>query len=178
MEKFKRLKRELIYKGAIIDVYKDYVETPTKTIAEWDFIGHRGAAAVIPITSEGNILMVKQWRNALDRYTLEIPAGGLDSIEESTKECAKRELEEETGYKSINIEFLLSVRTTVAFCNEKIDVYVARDLEPSRQNLDPDEYINVEEYPVEELIQLIYNSEIQDSKSIAAIFGYYNKFCK
>lgn len=177
-ETFKRLKRELVYKGAIIDVYKDYVETPTKTVAEWDFIGHRGAGAVVPVMPDGKILMVKQWRNALDRYTLEIPAGGLLNVQETTKECAKRELEEETGYKSSCIEYLLSVRTEVAFCNEKIDVYVATNLEPSVQNLDPDEYINVEAYTVEELKEMIYAGTLQDSKTVGAVLAYDNKYNK
>lgn len=178
MEQLKRIKRELMYKGSIVDVYKDYIQTPSNTISEWDFIGHKGAAAVIPITVDGNILMVRQWRNALDRQTLEIPAGGLESVEESMKQCARRELEEETGYKSKDLEFLISIRTTIAFCNEKIDIFVARNLEPSRQNLDPDEYIDVEEYSVEELIEKIYDGEIQDSKTISGILAYKDKFVK
>ena len=76
-EVYKRLKRELIHKGAVIDYYKDYVQIPNGNVAEWDFIKHKGAAAVVPVTKEGKILMVRQYRNALDRFTLEIPAGCL-----------------------------------------------------------------------------------------------------
>ena len=176
MEEFKRQKRELLYKGAIIDVYRDYVETPAGTTAEWDFIGHRGAGAVVPVTHDGKILMVRQWRNALDRYTLEVPAGGLYSVQESTRECAKRELEEETGYKSNSLEYLISIRTAVAFCNEKIDIYVATDLEPGVQNLDADEFIRVEEHSIEELKEMIYAGTIQDSKTISALLAYDCKY--
>lgn len=176
-EVYKRLKRELIHKGAVIDYYKDYVQIPNGNVAEWDFIKHKGAAAVVPVTKEGKILMVRQYRNALDRFTLEIPAGGRDSEEEETIVCAARELEEETGYRSENLELLLSLRTTVAFCNEFIDVYVARDLIPSRQHLDEDEYVDVEEHEIDELVQLCYEGVLQDSKTVSAILAYKLKYC-
>lgn len=175
-EEFKRLNRELVYKGSIIDYYKDTVQVPNGNVVKWDFIGHKGAAAVVPVTEEGKILMVRQYRNALDRYTLEVPAGGLNGAEEPTRTAAARELEEETGYRSDNLDFLISIRTTVAFCNEKIDIYVARDLVRSHQHLDEDEFINVEAYTVEELMDMIYDCTIQDSKTICAIMTYAHKY--
>lgn len=178
MEKFERIKRELVYHGAIIDMYKDYVQIPNGNVAEWDFIMHKGAAAALPVTKDGKLLLVRQYRNALDRETVEIPAGGLDNVDEPMIECAARELEEETGYKSDNLEFLISIRTTVAFCNERIDVFVARDLIKSKQNLDEDEYVDVVEYEPKELINMIYDGVIQDSKTVSAILAYYNKYCK
>lgn len=176
-EKYNRIKRELIHKGQIIDLYKDYVEIPNKTVAQWDFIGHKGAAAVVPITKDGKILMVKQYRNAIDRFTIEIPAGGLDSVEEPMQDCAARELEEETGYKSDNLEFLISLRTAVAFCNERIDVFVARDLIETSQNLDEDEFVDVEAYEIEDLCTMIYDGTIQDAKTISSLLAYKNKYC-
>lgn len=175
---FERLKRELVYKGAIIDMYKDYVRTPSGHVAEWDFIGHKGAAAVVPVTEDGKLLMVRQYRNAIDRYTIEIPAGGRDSLEEGTLACASRELEEETGFRSDNLELLIQLKTAVAYCNEFIDVYVARDLIPSRQHLDEDEFINVQAYSLEELCGKIYTGEIQDAKTVAAVMAYYGKYGK
>ena len=79
--------------------------------------------------------MVRQYRNALDRYTLEIPAGALDEVGEPGIECASRELEEETGYRSENLEWLITLRTTVAFCNEKIEVYVAKKFNPFKTDI-------------------------------------------
>ncbi len=175
-EEIKRVKRELIQKGNIIDYYKDHIQLPDGQIRKWDFIKHKGAAAVVAVTKEGKILMVRQYRNALDRYTIELPAGGRDTPEEPTLECASRELEEETGYRSENLEFLLSLKTTVAFCDELIDVYVARDLIPSKQNLDEDEYINVEEYDLDELCQMIFDKKIQDSKTVSGILAYKLKY--
>lgn len=176
-EEFKRLNRELVYHGAIVDFYKDTVQVPNGNIVKWDFIGHKGAAAVIPVMEDGRLLMVKQFRNALDRYTIEIPAGGLNGKDEPTKTAAARELEEETGYRSEYLEWLITIRTTVAFCNEKIDIYVAKDLIKSRQNLDEDEFINVEAYSVEELCQMIFEGRIEDSKTIAAVMSYKAKYC-
>ena len=178
MEKYERLDRTLVYKGVIIDFYQDTVKVPNGNVVKWDFIGHKGAAAVVAVNEDGKLLMVRQYRNALDRETLEIPAGALDSAEEPTHVAAARELEEETGFKAGKLELLIKLRTTVAFCNEKIDVYLATDLQPSKQNLDDDEFINVELHDIDELVQMIYDCKIEDSKTVAALMAYKNKFCR
>lgn len=176
-ERIKRIKRELKYTGSIVDVYADCIEMPDGTTESWDYIEHRkGAAAVVPVTADGKILMVHQYRNALDRDTIEIPAGARDSVTEDTKDCAMRELEEETGYKSNHLTKLLSLKTTVAFCNELVDVYLAADLEPGVQKLDPAEYINIRAYEPEELLRLIYAGTIQDAKTVAGILAYCYKY--
>lgn len=177
MDKFERLDRKLIAKGTIVDYYHDIVRVPNGNVVTWDFIWNKGAAAVVPVREDGKIIMVKQYRNAIDRNTIEIPAGGLNFPGEPTKDAAARELEEETGFKSKDLEFLISIKTTVAFCNENIDIYVAKNLIPSKQNLDEDEFINVEAYTVEELCELIYAGKIEDSKTVSAIMSYKNKYC-
>ncbi|GFH93140.1 MAG: NUDIX hydrolase [Lachnospiraceae bacterium] len=177
-EEFRRLNRELMYHGTIVDFYKDTIEVPNGNVVEWDFIGHKGAAAVLPVREDGKLLMVRQYRNALDRYTLEIPAGGLNGADEPTRDAAGRELEEETGYRSDDLEWLITIRTTVAFCNEKIDIYVAKNLIKSHQHLDEDEFINVEAYSVEELSRMILEGKIEDSKTISAIMSYKDKYCR
>lgn len=176
MEKYERIDRELIHKGAIIDYYQDTIKVPNGNIAKWDYIKHKGAAAVVAVKDDGKLLMVRQFRNALDRETLEIPAGGLNSVDEPTDIAAARELEEEAGYMAGKLELLISIRTTVAFCDEKIDVYLATDLKRSRQHLDEDEYLDVETYTIEELIQMVYDCKIQDGKTVAALLAYYNKY--
>ena len=171
MEATIRLKRELAYTGTILKVYRDRVIA--NGIEEtYDYIHHDGAAAVLPVTKEGKILMVRQYRNALDRFTLEIPAGKLDDPKEPKIECADRELEEETGYRSENLEYLMTINTTVAFCDECIGVYIARDLIPSKQHLDEDECIEVEEWDVKDLLKLIYSGKMTDGKTVAAILAY------
>ncbi len=178
MEEFKRLERTLVAHGAIIDYYQDTMQVPNGNIVKWDFIGHKGAAAVLPVDGQGRIIMVRQYRNALDRYTLEIPAGGLQSVDEPTRDAAARELSEETGYEAKELELLLTIRTTVAFCNERIDIYVAHHLIPGSQHLDEDEYVQVNAYTVEELTEMIYSGKIQDSKTVAAIMAYKDKYLR
>lgn len=175
-DEVRRIGRELVYEGAILNVYKDHMEFANGNTADWDYIHHDGAAAVVPVLDDGRILMVSQYRNALERYTLEIPAGKLDAPNEPGLECSRRELEEETGYKSDNLEWLITLRTTVAFCNEKIEVYVARDLVPTHQHLDDDEYVDVKAYTVEELKEMIFTGKIEDSKTVAAILAYESKY--
>ena len=150
-ENVKRTGRELVYQGAILNVYKDHMEFANGNAADWDFIHHDGAAAVVPVLPDGRILMVSQYRNALERMTLEIPAGKLDDPDEPGISCASRELEEETGYRCEHLEHLLTLRTTVAFCDEKIEIYLARDLKKTGQHLDEDEFINVGAYTIDEL---------------------------
>ena len=176
MEKYERIGRELIHKGAIIDYYQDTIKVPNGNIAKWDYIKHKGAAAVVAVKDDGKLLMVRQYRNALDRETLEIPAGGLNSVDEPTDIAAARELEEEAGYTAGKLELLISIRTTVAFCDEKIDVYLATDLKRSSQHLDEDEFLDVETYSIEELVQMVYDCKIQDGKTVAALLAYYNKY--
>lgn len=174
-QQVKRVKRELLRKGAILDIYTDTMELPNGKTEEWDFISHRkGAAAVVPVREDGKILMVRQYRNAIERMTLEIPAGSRDSVTEDTRVCAVRELEEETGYCSDNLTKILSLKTTVAFCDEFIDVYLAKDLKPGKQHLDEGEFIDVEAYDVEELCEMIYAGKMQDAKTVSGILAYKN----
>lgn len=172
-----RTDRQLRYTGTILKIYEDTVIANGHE-AHWDYIHHDGAAAIVPVTDEGKLLMVRQYRNALDRETLEIPAGKLDTPDEPKIECARRELEEETGFRCENLEYLMTLNTTVAFCDEAIDVFVARDLIPSHQHLDDDEVIYVEEWELADLQRLIYSGTMTDSKTVAAIMAYAQKYGK
>lgn len=177
MEEIKRIKRELVAKGAIIDYYQDTMQIPNGNVVKWDLIDHKGAAAVVAVREDGKLLMVRQYRNALERETIEIPAGGLNGREEPTDVAAMRELMEETGYSCDKVELLNTIYTTVAFCNEKIDIYLARGLKnPGDQHLDEDEYVNVEAYSIDELKQMIFDRRIQDSKTICGILTYAAKY--
>lgn len=173
MEKFNRKDRKLIKKGHIFEYYEDRLELPDGKEVSYDFISHKGAAAILPVDENGNIIMVRQYRNSIDRFTLEIPAGGLNAGED-TKTAAARELEEETGYRSDKVEHLLDLYTTVAYCNEKIGIYYTKDLQPSKQHLDEDEYVEIERHSLKELIAMIYRGEIMDAKTIAALLAYQN----
>jgi ADP-ribose pyrophosphatase len=171
---YKRLKRELMYQGVIVGFYKDTMQIPDGTIHEWDFMKHPGAAAVVPVDSDGNILMVRQYRNTMERYTLELPAGGKNP-DEDFETCALRELEEETGFKAGHHELLNSIFTTVALMDERIDIYLATDLIKTHQSLDEDEFLGVERHSLDELVDLIYAGKIQDSKTICGLMTYKSK---
>lgn len=171
MSQYKRLKRDLVHQGRIIDLYNDTIEIEGGKLTNFDFILHKGAAAMIPVDDEGNILMVRQYRNAIDQYTLEIPAGGLN-LGEDNRTCAIRECEEETGYKAGEVFHLIDLYTTVAFSNEKIGIYYTTGITPTSQNLDEDEFVTAEHHSVEALTQMILEGKIVDAKTIAGILAY------
>lgn len=175
MGNFKRLERTLSYEGKILKVYTDRVEV-NGIESNWDYVHHNGGAAVVPITEKGTILMVRQYRNALDRFTLEIPAGAFDSSAETGAECVARELEEETGYIANSIEWLVTTHSWAAFTNEKVEIFVATDLIPSVQKFDDEEDIELAEYTLTELKEMIFQGEITDSKTVAGILAYALKY--
>ncbi len=167
----KCLSHRLAYEGKILKVYDDLMEVNGRE-THWDLVHHNGAACVLPVTEDGKLLMVRQYRHALSRYTLEIPAGKLDSPDEPMIECARRELEEETGYRAAELTHFLDINTTVAFCDEFIGVFLAKGLTKTHQHLDEDEDINVEAWELSDLLQLIYERKMTDSKTVAAIMAY------
>ncbi len=177
MNPYKRVKRDLVQKGSIIDYYHDTIQINEEKTTTFDFIHHKGASAMVPVDEQGRIVMVRQYRNAVDSYTLEIPAGGLN-IGEDNMTCAIRECEEETGYKAGEVHHLIDVYTTVAFSNEKICIYYTTGITQTKQNLDEDEFVTIEHHSLEELTKLILQGEIKDAKTVAAILAYKEKVSK
>ena len=175
MDQIKRIGRELKYKGKILDFYEDTMQTQDGHIVKWDYLHHNGAAAVVPVDKDGKIYMVSQYRSGCDKMSLEIPAGCLNPGEDR-KTAAARECEEEIGYKCQNIELLLKFYSAFAYCDEYIEIYCATDLIPTKQNLDEDEFLEVQKYDLEDLITMILSGEISDSKTIAAILAYKEKY--
>lgn len=175
----KRLKRELVYPGKVLNFYKDTMELPDGHIEEWDYLEHkRGGACVVPVLEDGRILMIRQYRPAVDRETLELPAGARDrdpvsgQMEDSALTAA-RELREETGYTSDSIVPLIKLRTAVAYCSEFTDVYLAEHLVPAgNQILDEAEEIRIVPCRLEDLLDSIYQGRIQDAKTVAGIMAY------
>ncbi|MCR5776640.1 MAG: NUDIX hydrolase [Lachnospiraceae bacterium] len=177
IENFELLKREELRRSSILTYCNDTYKLPNDSVVVYDMMLHGGASAVVPVMEDGKILMVRQYRPTVERATTEIPAGKRDPGEDFL-EAAKRELEEETGYKAGKMEHLITVITAIAYCNEKIEVYVASDLTKTKQNLDDDEFIEFRSFDIEELAQMIYRGEIQDSKTIAALMAYKNKIAE
>ena len=172
MESIRRVERNLIHHGHIFDYYEDTMETEEGHRHIWDTIVHNGAAAVVAVRDDGKILLVRQYRNPVERMTLEIPAGKRDSKEESTYDCIVRELEEETGYRADEITLLLRFTSAIAYSTEVIDIYLAKGLHYTEAHPDDDEFIDVEAFTTDELKKMIFDCEIMDSKTIAAVMAY------
>lgn len=173
--KLRRVNRTLAFSGAVLDFYKDEVVLPDGKHESWDFLYHKkgGGACVVPVLADGRILMIRQYRPAIDRETLELPAGARDSAGEDASLTARRELEEETGYTCESLTPLLHLKTAVAYCSESTDVYLAEGLVPSgAQHLDEAEEIAYEPHELSELLSLIYDGTIQDAKTVAGILAY------
>ena len=162
------LERREIYKGRIIELSLDRVRLPNGSECELEMIRHPGAAAVVPVDDRGDVLLVRQYRYATSGWLLEVPAGKLDGGE-SPESCAKREVEEETGFRPGRLTPLGWIWTTPGFTDERIWLFLAERLEPSRQDLQRDEVLSVERLPLDEAIGMAARGEIVDAKSICAL---------
>lgn len=172
LEKFKIVEKKKEYEGHIVDFYSYDMEVPNGNRVTWDIIEHKGAAAILPVDKDGRIILVRQYRGAIDDLLLEIPAGGRDSKEEDFKVCAARELEEEIGYRSEHIHHLIDYYSAAAYTSEKIGIYYTEELIPSKQHLDENEFVQIERYTLQELTDMIFSGEITDGKTIAAVMTY------
>lgn len=162
-----KLSSEMKFDGKLIKVTYDVAEVNGKE-AWREVVHHPGASAVVAIDDDGRIIMEKQFRYALNDYLLEIPAGKLDAGEDPLV-CAKRELEEETGIIASEWISLGTIATSPGFCNEVIHLYVAKGLSKGKIHWDEDEYVEVERYTFDELLQRIKDETIKDSKTLSAL---------
>jgi len=170
-----RTDRKLAAAGAVLEFYRDTMILPDGEEQTWDYVHHKkgGGACSVPVLPDGRILLIRQFRPAVDRVTLELPAGAKDSRGEDPMKTAARELEEETGYRPSTMTKLAHILTAVAWCNESTDIYLAEGLEKvSGQHLDEAEEIEICAFPLEELCRRIYAGEIQDAKTVAGIMAY------
>lgn len=166
LKKEKMLHRKTVYEGKMLHVYYDDVEIGGRQ-AWREVVIHPGASAIIPVTDDGQVLLVRQYRYAVEKALLEIPAGKMDKGE-TAEECALRELTEETGYRAGRLVHLGDTLTSPGFCNEVIHLYLADHLTAFHQHLDPDEYLDVVAMPVRTVWQAVRQGEIQDAKTLAA----------
>ncbi len=166
--KEKKLSSELIYKGKIIDVYKDKVVCPNGHESVREYVSHCRASCVMALTDDGKFLVEKQYRYPYDEVIFEFPAGKCDK-EEDPLITAKRELEEETGYLANRIEFLGEIYPSCAYTNEIIYCYFATNLAKTSQYLDENEALEIYEYTLPEINDLIKKGEIKDAKTIACL---------
>ncbi|WP_163654259.1 NUDIX domain-containing protein [Listeria sp. PSOL-1] len=166
----KTIAKETIFKGKVIELELLDVELPNGEKSKREIIKHPGAVAIIPLLSDGRLVLVEQFRKPLERTILEIPAGKMEQGE-AQEVTAIRELEEETGYSSDNFCYLTSFYTAPGFADEILHIYVAHELKvvEKRRKMDADEFINLVSVTLEEAKQLISEQLIIDAKTMYAI---------
>ena len=160
----KTIDSEVKYEGKILTVCSDKAELENGAIVSRDVIRHNGGVGVVPITDEGDVLFVRQFRYPFQKVLMEIPAGKLNAGEDHA-EAGRRELQEETGCTCKSYEYLGEILPTPAYVSEVIHLYIAKGLEFSRQRLDEDEFLDVEKIPMEKAVEMVMNGEITDSKT-------------
>lgn len=168
-----KLSSERIYTGKIITLDRDTVRFPDGSVGEMDLVRHPGASAIVPfltdVTAEDpQILLLRQYRYAAEQYLYEVPAGRLDPGE-SPRDCAARELREETGCSASTIEFLFTMFTTPGFTDERIHVFLAAGLSRGETSHEADEFMTVETVTLSGALRLIQEGEIKDAKTALAI---------
>jgi ADP-ribose pyrophosphatase len=162
------IKREYVHRGRILDLSRSRFMSEAKGEVEIEIVHHNGGAGTLPLFEDGTIALVKQWRYPLGRYSLEIAAGRIEPGD-TPEETAARELEEELGYRAGELRKIGEFFVAPGYCEERLYVYVATGLEPSRQKLDEDEEIEVVRMPFAEAVRRVHSGEIDDAKSIITI---------
>ncbi len=164
----RRLSTTRRFSGRIIRLDQDEVRLPNGHRLTLDIVRHPGAAAIVPLLADGAVVLVRQYRWAALDFIYEVPAGTLDRGERPDR-CARREIEEETGYRAGRLHALGSILTTPGFTDEVIHIYAATDLESTRQALGQDEVIDVVKVPFATALRMIAEGRIRDAKSICAL---------
>ncbi|WP_425061141.1 ADP-ribose pyrophosphatase [Sporomusa carbonis] len=165
----KLIKTTRLFEGKVINLRRDEVMLPSGRTGTREVVEHPGAVAVVPMTKDGKVIMVRQFRHPVQQVILEVPAGKLDPGERP-EACALRELAEETGFVANKLRKLTSMYTTPGFSNEIIHLYLAEDLVESNKQPDEDEFINTELYTTEQIRDMIASGEICDAKSLVALY--------
>ena len=160
-----------IFEGRIISLALEEHPLPDGRLAAFEIVRHPGGAAVLPVLADGRIVLVRQWRPAVAGTVLELPAGRLEPGEPPA-DCAWRELQEEVGYRPGRLEKLGEMLSSVGFCNERIHLYLASDLEAVPQALEQDEFLDILTISLDEALARLDRGEIPDGKTALALLLY------
>jgi ADP-ribose pyrophosphatase len=168
-----RIRGHRVHTGKIITLDTDTVRFPDGSVGEMDMIRHPGASAIVPFVSDATshdpqLMLIRQYRYAADQYLYEIPAGRLDPGEDP-RDCAKRELREETGCTAQGIDFLFTMYTTPGFTDERIHLFMATGLERGETAHEPDEFMTIETVVLSQALRMIREGEIKDAKTALGI---------
>jgi ADP-ribose pyrophosphatase len=165
----KRISGEDIYGGIFLHMKRDKVALPDGQEAVREYLTHPGAVAIVALLNDGRVLLERQYRYPIAKTCIEIPAGKLDSGEDHLL-CAKRELEEETGYTAKKWSYIRRIHPVISYSTELIDIYLAEDLVPGKSSLDDEEFLDVFAAPLEQLIAWVEEGEITDVKTTISAY--------
>lgn len=164
----KTISSEMIYEGRILNLRKDKVQVKDNKTSYREIVEHNGGVALAAVTPEGKMVMVRQYRKAAEKAVLEVPAGKIEK-DEDHRLTAERELREETGYSAGKIEHITSFYSSIGYSTEVIYLYYATELTPGETDFDDNESIEILEYDLKELKEMVFSGAIEDAKTIAAI---------
>lgn len=167
----KTISSKRIHEGKILNLRVDEVLLPNDKTSLREIVEHNGAVAIVAVTDDNKILMVRQYRKAVEKVLIEIPAGKLEKGE-APYDCAKRELIEETGFRAHQLEEVMEIVTSPGFCTEKIHLFVAKNLSADYLDNDEDEFIDIITMDLDEALEKIVSREIVDSKTIIGLLYY------
>jgi ADP-ribose pyrophosphatase len=165
----RRLSSRLVYDGKLLKVRSDTVRLPDGSTAEREWIEHPGAVAVLAMTDAGELVMERQFRYALGRDMIEVPAGKIDPGEDPLA-TAKRELKEETGYTAAEWTHVATIHLAIGYSNEHIEIYLARGLRHEQAKLDDEEFLEVLTLPLATALDWVREGKITDSKTVSTLF--------
>jgi len=157
-----------LYNGKLFDVVLEKVTLPNGVIKDREIVRHPGAAAMVPLLDDGKVILVRQYRHAVGKFLLEIPAGTLEP-DEGPMECARRELVEETGYEAENLAKLAEILPAPGYTDEHIHIFLATRLTSAEQKLQDDEVLQVQPTPLDTALDMIRQGKIQDGKTIIGL---------
>ncbi len=164
----KTLESKRIYDGRVVSLRVDTVLLPDGSIASREVVEHKGAVAIVPLLANGDVVLVRQFRQPVGAVLNEIPAGTLDK-KESAEECARRELAEETGYAAGTLILMFSTYLSPGYSNEMLHTFLARDLSPVSADNDEDEFLEVITVPLSRAVDMIRTGEIKDAKTVCGL---------
>ena len=164
-----QIESQSIFEGKVLHVCRDTIQLPNGKTGFREYCKHKGAVCIVPLTEDGKVICVRQYRYALGRVVLEIPAGKLDSVDEIPESAAKRELEEETGRSCQRLISIGNLNTSPALLTEVIYMYLAEGLSDGTPHPDEDEFLEIVEIPLKTLVEMILAGEILDAKTQAAV---------
>jgi ADP-ribose pyrophosphatase len=164
-----RIDGELAYDGHFLKVSRDRIKLPDGSETVRELIRHPGAVVILPLLPDGRVLLERQFRYPNDRVFIEFPAGKIDPGEDPLA-CAKRELEEETGYTATEWNFVCTIHNAIAYSDEHLDIFLARDLTQGEAKLDEGEFLELFSATIPELLDMVKRGEITDVKTIIGTF--------